>query len=158
VYVTVAAVSGAALAPDDPIVKNLTEALRRFGDPRLPIIVQSYVPVTFGLTVALKIAGDVDAAATRTAVEAALRAAYAFDARALGQAVALAEVYALIQAVPGVVAANVTDLFRTAAGSSPDGPPLALPAALATVTAGGVVTAAELLTLDAEPLAFGEMP
>jgi hypothetical protein len=43
--------------------------------------------------------------------EAALRAMFAFDALHLGRTVHLSDVYAAVQAVPGVVAVDV-DVFR----------------------------------------------
>jgi hypothetical protein len=157
VYVTVAAAGGAALAVGDPLLLNLAGALRRFGDPTLPVVVQSYQPVTFVLSLSLRIDAGNDAGGTRAAVEAALRAAFAFDARDLGQAVTLAEVYIIIQAIPGVTAATVDDFHRSGEDADPNGPPIALAAALPTLV-NGAITAGELLTLDPAPVTFGEMP
>jgi len=55
-------------------------------------------------------------------VREALSTAFGFDARDFGQSVALSEVIAVIQNVPGVVAVDVTQLYRTDAspGANPE--------------------------------------
>ena len=84
------------------------------------------------------------------AVEAALRAHFAFDARALGQPVQQSDVIAVAQAVPGVVAVDLDASLwrhrsrlrrpasRSRCGCSPR----------ACASSGGVAQPAELLTLD----------
>jgi hypothetical protein len=86
-----------------------------------------------------------------------LRDRFSFAARAFGQAVALAEVVATVQGVPGVVAVDVDRLIRTdgVGGSGLDQP---LPAAVPQPNSLAGADAAELLTLSAAPIHPGDMP
>ena len=54
---------------------------------------------------------DFESAKVLLAVEAALRAHFSFDARELGQPVQQSDVIATAQAVPGVVAVDLTRLY-----------------------------------------------
>jgi hypothetical protein len=86
-------------------------------------------------------------------LEVALREQFGFEARSFGQGVVLSEVVAAMQAVPGVVMADVDELYRI----SPDGgkePPQAFLTARAPRPGeeDGGVPPAELLTLDADRL------
>ena len=85
----------------------------------------------------------------RAAVEQALRTQFSFAARAFGQPVRLSEVVAVMQAVPGVVAVDVDKLYRTDETAALDP---RLVAELPGVGTDGEVLAAELLTLDPQPL------
>ncbi|MCB0158134.1 MAG: hypothetical protein KDD83_08370, partial [Caldilineaceae bacterium] len=76
---------------------------------------------------------------------------YAFAGRQFGRPVALSEVMAVMQAVPGVVAVDVNELRRTDTAAF-DGLLAPLPAALPQVGAAATVAPAELLTLDAAQL------
>jgi hypothetical protein len=82
-------------------------------------------------------------------VEAALRSAFSFEARQFGQPVMLSEVYGTIQAVPGVIAADINKLFRV--GKLPKLNHRLL-ADLPVDDGAGNLEAAELLTLHPAPL------
>ncbi|MDH5339872.1 MAG: putative baseplate assembly protein, partial [Rubrivivax sp.] len=88
-------------------------------------------------------------------VEAALRAAFAFDARELAQPVQQSEVIATAQAVPGVLAVDLDLLYGGTAPVAQTLPSLQgrLLASRARVDASGQPREAELLTLDPGPLA-----
>ena len=91
-------------------------------------------------------------------VEAALRAHYSFDARALGQPVLQSDVIAVVHAVPGVVAVDLDFLYGDAAlhrqlASRSD----AAARRRACASAAACRTPAELLTLDPGPLTLKEM-
>ena len=154
VHVTVAGPAGAAIPEGGATGTGLVAALRRFGDPLLPLTVRSYARATFRIDAVVEIAPDADPEKTLAAVEAALRAAYSFEARDFGQPVALDEVYAVIQGVAGVVAADVRRFWRTNEPPPPRPAPR-LFAALPTVKPDGSVPHAELLTLDPGPLELG---
>jgi predicted phage baseplate assembly protein len=148
VLVTVAGVDGAALAADDPVRDRLLVAMARAGDPHVPVQVRSYRPVAFRLATSVERDDAYDADLVRAAVEAALQTAFSFAARAFGQPVTLSEVVAVVQSVPGVVAADIDLLYRgpTPAWSSflpADSPRPGDDAAAA--------LAAELLLLDLRP-------
>lgn len=157
IYLTVAGPGGANIPQGSDTMKNLIGALRRYGDRLLPLSVQGYGVTTFGLKAKLKVDGDADAEKVFAAVADALRGAYSFDARGFGQSVTIDEVYATIQNVPGVTAADIDQLYRTDTGPAPSEPQPRLLAALPDIK-NGSVTAAELLTLNDAPLDFGVMP
>jgi hypothetical protein len=94
-------------------------------------------------------------------VEAALRAAFAFEARALSQPVQQSEVIAAVHRVPGVVAADLDLLYGGTAPPAQTAVSLQgrLLASRARVGPAGTALPAELLTLAAGPLAsIGLMP
>jgi hypothetical protein len=158
VFVTVAGPDGAAI-PDGPgTLANLVGAMKASGDQYIPLSVQSYRPAYFKLGVVIKCDSDYDLSTVQAAVQQTLRTAFSFDSRAFGQAVTLSEILALVQGVQGVIAVDVTRLYRT---DDPAGPGLndILTAAVPLAgQLGGTVSAAELLTLSADPLdQLGEM-
>ena len=117
----------------------------------------SYAPVQFRIKAKLKIdaafiVDDVLAAAREQAL-----AHYAFEQRDFAQQVALDEVMATLQAVPGVVAVDVDELYRLDPGATPDliARLFAKPPQL---QADGSVSAAELLTIDPAALVLEAMP
>jgi predicted phage baseplate assembly protein len=115
VHLTVAAAGGAAAggaAVDDTTVDNLRDAIAEFGGEADRLRVDSVQPTPFEVGVAVL----ADPARVRStvddAVTAALRATFAVDRRSFAQPVTAAEVIAAVQAVPGVVAATLTELHR----------------------------------------------
>jgi hypothetical protein len=157
IYLTIAGPGGAAIPQGSDTMKNLIGALRRYGDSLLPLSVQGYGVTTFKLKAKLKVDGDADPEKVYVAVADALRTAYSFDAREFGQSVTIDELYATIQNVPSVTAADIDQLYRTDTGPAPSEPQPRLLAALPDIKSGSV-TAAELLTLSDAPLDFGVMP
>jgi predicted phage baseplate assembly protein len=146
--VTVAAPGGAAVDPTSNQFHNLIGAMRGASDGTFPIVPCSYVPRSFALGATLTTDPSRDADAVVAAAKDALRAAFGFDARDFMQPVFLSEIFAVLQAVPGVVAA-IIDVFRfsDASASDPAVSPYPLPAN-PPVLAGGVLVGAELLTLE----------
>ena len=157
IYVTVAGSGGGAIPAGSATQKNLVAALRAYGDPLLPLSVETFGDARFTLRATVKIDPAYDSARTLAAVDAALRAAYAFDARDFGEPVTIDEVYAVIQDVAGVIAADIQHLYRIDLGAIDPQPQSRLIAALPAVQSDGTVNAAELLTLDAGPLSLGVM-
>jgi predicted phage baseplate assembly protein len=113
IFVTVAGAGGAVLGETSPEFKHLVAALKQFGDPHVSFVVKPYQPEFFQLEARLGVDPAFLADQVVAAVEAALRAAFSFDARDFAQAVNKSEVIALIQAVPGVVFVDLDFLFRT---------------------------------------------
>jgi len=127
---------------------DLAASLRTHGDPRVEVVVLAGTTETFRL--ALKVAVDpaYETDAVLAAVEAALRDAYSFDARAFVQPVYRSEVIATVHSVPGVVATDVDRLYEgTAAGLAER-----LLAHQPSVGPGGTPVAAGVLVLDDAPL------
>ena len=157
VYLSVAGAGGSAIPAGSDTQANLIQSLRNHGDPLIPIAVQSYAKATFTLKVAILCASDADPKIVTAAVDAALRAAYAFDARDFGQAVTIDEVYAVIQAVDGVLAADIQQLYRVDSGPLAPQPAPQLAPAMPALQSDGTVSAAGILTLDPKAIDIGEM-
>jgi hypothetical protein len=154
VHLTVAGVAGAPVDPTSQLFLSLTGAIDAARDPVQQMRVASYRPVLFHL--AAEVIIDVPryvAADVLAAVKAALAAAFAFDRRAFAQPVTSAEIIAAIQAVPGVIATDLNQLYRDddPNGPSQPAPAAILPAAYAT-RQGGTIVPAELLLLN--PVGF----
>jgi baseplate J-like protein len=112
VFVTVAAAGGSALPPGNPTLANLITSLHDYGNPLIPIHAVSFLETLFSFSADIKYDPSRDAAVVRQNVRDSLSQRYSFDARAFGQGVSADEIAALIQAVPGVIAVNVTKLTR----------------------------------------------
>jgi predicted phage baseplate assembly protein len=151
VFVTVAGAKGADLPESSPTFINLLAAMRAAGDPKVPLRVKSYRNAFFRLAGTVAIEPDQTKDVVLAMVEAALRAAFSFEARDFGQPVALSEVLAAMQSVPGVLAVQVTQFFRT---DDPDAGGLdrVLTASMPVSGSAGSPLSAELLTLDPRPL------
>jgi hypothetical protein len=130
VFLTVAGAGGAALPPGNPTLAKLTAALHAYGNPLIPITAVSYVETLFDFSAALAYDPAYDAHTVEAAVRRKLSRAFSFRARTFGQNVGVDEITAVIQGVPGVVAANVTGLTR---GNSSTAGDLASNAGYATV-------------------------
>jgi predicted phage baseplate assembly protein len=148
VLLTVAGPRGEAVAPGDEVAARLGAAIAASGDDRVPTVIGSYRPVSFRLGAVLELDPDALAAVVVGAVEAALRDAFSFRARAFGEPVALSEVLAVIQSMAGVVAADVHELYTGTAASRS-----ALLIAESPTPGADARTAlpAQLLTLDLRP-------
>ena len=111
VFITVAAAGGSALPPGNPTLTNLVTTLHNYGNPLIPIHVQSFLETLFRFNADVRYDPDYDAPAVRQGVLDHLRQSYSFAARNFGQGVSADEIAAFIQAVPGVIACNVTSLL-----------------------------------------------
>jgi hypothetical protein len=120
VFLTVAAVGGAALPPGNPTLANLVQSLQNYGRPLIPITAQSFIETLFGLTADIAYDPLYDQAAVQAAVLQALYGKYSFAARSFGQGVSADEVAALIQSVTGVVATNVREVRAGASSAAGD--------------------------------------
>ena len=120
VFITVAGAGGAALQPGNPTLGNLVASLQAYGNPLIPINAVSFLETLFSISADLRI----DPASDKTAVQAAVRQAlaqnYSFANRNFGQGVSADEVAAFIQAVPGVIAVNVTSIQVGATSTAGD--------------------------------------
>jgi hypothetical protein len=149
VFITVAGPNGAQIRPDSDTYINLLASLQQAGDPFVSLRVKSYRPAHFRFAGKVKVNPDFQSDAVLAAIEQALREQFSFNVRAFGQPVFLSEVIAAVQAVPGLVAVYVNKLYRTGAAEALE---TRLLAALPETLSSGDVAAAELLTLDPEPL------
>lgn len=154
IVVTVAGEGGDALDPYHPTLVRLLGALKNHGDPHVRVEVRTYRAAYFHLRLKLKRDPDYLRELVWAAVETALRNAFGFAARDLGQTAALSELIAVAAAVPGVIAVDVDRFHRGGAPSVQ----ARLFAAPASVGANGEAVAAELLMLSPEALVMEDMP
>ena len=110
IFLTVAGANGAALPPGSPTLANLVASLRNYGNPMIPITAVTFLETLFGLSADLAYDPAYNQPAVQAAVLQALTETYSFANRNFGQRVSADEVAAVIQAVRGVVAVNVTGL------------------------------------------------
>lgn len=110
VFLTVAGAGGAALPPGSPTLDNLVTSLQDYGNPLIPINAVSFLETLFSISADLHYDPAYDRSAVEAQVRQALTTNYSFANRNFGQGVSADEVAAFIQAVPGVVAVNVTSL------------------------------------------------
>lgn len=147
VFISVAGPLGAAVSTT--LAQDLISAIRDAGDPFVPVRVVSYAAALFRVAAQIKIEPDYESDKVLAAACEALRNAFSFAARKFGQPVGLSEVMALLQAVAGVVAVNISALHRSGA------PPIVSVRLEANLPNGGdpkSLGAAELLTLDPAPI------
>ena len=158
IAITVAGQDGAALTVDNPVWNNLLSALKASGDPHVNVALLSFQASTFRLGLKVKRDPAYELEALLAVVETALRTHYAFDARALAQPVLQCDVIAVVHSVPGVVAVDLDFLYG---GTSPAAQTvkslqerlLASRMRVVGSACAAVALPAELLTLDAAPLA-----
>jgi hypothetical protein len=148
VFLTVAGANGADVKQGGDLFKNLLKAVREAGDPVVPLQIKSFQPRLFRLAATVIAAPALLPEDVIAAVEQELRDEFSFDRRTFGQPVHLSEVIAVMARVSGVVAVDVTEFYRS------DQPVGRLPHIAAAVPLPGddEVLAAELLTLDPQPL------
>jgi len=148
VLVTVAGPSGAQIPSGTEQYDALLQALNAASDGSYPIALASYRPITFSVGAAIVLDPAYQQGVVFASVQAALAAAFSFDARDFGQPVFASEVYAVIQSVPGVIAENLTAFCYTQTVPPVIDDPL--PAQGASIGAGTAL-GAQLLTLDVIP-------
>lgn len=148
VFLTIAGANGIVFQQDDITVTNLIKALRNAGNPYVPLNVVSYQPVLFEIGAKVSIdTNDYDQTLVLAQVWQALATNFSFVQRQIGQGVAQSEILALIQNVPGVIAAELTALNRQ--NQAPSSTlPVVLRAASPTAGEEGIPNGAEMLLLD----------
>jgi hypothetical protein len=159
IHLTVAGAGGAAIEAGGELRKNLIGALRRFGDPFVPLTVESYQPRLFVFAAAVKVDPAFLPEKVLAAVEATLRERFSFAARSFGQNVNLSEVIALVHEVAGVVAVDVNEFYGADTPPAPGEPPVK-PRLEAKRPRPGVDTTfpAQILMLDPRPPVLEVMP
>ncbi|MGO9991354.1 MAG: putative baseplate assembly protein [Steroidobacteraceae bacterium] len=141
---TVAGAGGAAIDTGTDQFNDLIKAMRAASDGSFRIVLCNYVPRTFIVGATLIVDSTLDADAVVASAKDALRSAFGFDARDFMQPVYRSEVFAVLQAVPGVIALTV-DSFQYS-----DQPGLQTEQLVAEppTLLGGALVGAQLLTLD----------
>lgn len=158
VILTVAGDRGAVIDPAGRDMANLRAAIASVSDRTVRVIVEPFRPAFFRLEANLRILPDRIAADVLAAAEAALRARFGFDARALGQPVARSEVIAALQAVDGIDWVDLDALWRGETITAAAVLPAASPRSGTRFGSGALPVGAELLTLDPGPITLRPVP
>ncbi len=120
IFLTVAGAGGATLLPTDQVVVNLYQAIANCGLPYVPVLIVSYVPALFEISMQVLVNTPLyEASVVVPQVWQNLVAAFAFGQLAPAQGVAASQVIALAQQVPGVVAVNLKGLNRKGDSATP---------------------------------------
>jgi hypothetical protein len=152
VAITLAAPEGEVISSASPVWQNLLAALKASGDPHVLVTLLPLQASTFRLGIRVKVDPDYETGKVLADVEAALRAHFSFEARELSAPVYQSDVIATAQAVPGVVAVDLTRLYGGTQPALQTVPSLQvrLLASRMRVQTGAALPA-ELLTLDPGP-------
>lgn len=142
IVVTVAFEGGERLA-------DLEDALRKHGDPRVQVLVIEGTTETFRLALRVIVDAAYEQDAVLSAVEAALRTAYSFDARGLGEPVYRSEILETAHTVAGVLGVDVDALYT---GTTSDNSADRLIAQRPDVDSAGDAIPAGVLVLDDDAL------
>lgn len=102
VHVTIAGADDIPIDPTSDLYQNLLIALRRFGDPDLPVQVELRELIFLVLSANVRLATDYQWETVVTKIRAALLDNFGFQKRALGQPVLLSEIISVIQKIEGV--------------------------------------------------------
>ena len=182
VFLTVAGVGGAALPQSSPTLQNLLASLQDYGNPLVPLSVQSFIETLFGFTANVKYDPRYQQSAVAAQIQATLAATFGFAQRDFGQGVTVDEISTVIQNIPGVIAVTVPpdslqvtssslagDLAGLAAGFSvaswknwvqqpiyvprPAAPPNGIAAYVPVANAQFLPLPAEILVIDPDPSA-----
>ncbi|MFN3335150.1 MAG: putative baseplate assembly protein, partial [Caldilinea sp.] len=163
IHLTIADASGDPVTSSDALFLHLRDAIDAARDPAAVVELASFTPLTFRLKATVQYDSRYLEADVRAALEAALRAAFAFATRMFGQPVTAAEIMEVMHSVAGVIAVDLDELaYGVAPPSAPTqktpGPVKAIQAHNVTADAllpahtahlvGKTIQPAELLLLD----------
>ena len=155
VFLSIAGIDGALVAPSSKTFTNLQEALLRYGDPLVPLRMVNYDDARFRCGLSAKVLAEYELDQVLQNIEMRLRAHFSFAERRFGETVSVDQVAAVAQSVAGVEAVHVTRLHRT--GESAAVVPR-LFARLPVASLTGLPQAAELLTLADTALELEVLP
>jgi hypothetical protein len=159
IEITVAAANGSSILSTDPLYLTLVNAINLAHDPVQSFQVAGFQPLTFNLKASILIDEPTyQSSVVMANVLAALTTAFSFASRTFAQAVTAAEILTLIQAVPGVIAVDLMQLYITGDSTGPtqtEPPPFltSLPA----LFENGAILPAQLLLLNPLGVTLTEM-
>ena len=107
VHVTIAGADDIPIDPSSDLYRNLVKALRDYGDPDLPVQVDTREMLLLVISATVYLQPDYVWDQVVTNVRTKLLDTFSFDRRELGQDAVLSEAIAVMQAVPGVAYVDV---------------------------------------------------
>ncbi|HEY3757404.1 MAG TPA: hypothetical protein VGL42_14730 [Opitutaceae bacterium] len=120
VFITLAGTNGAAVPAGSATNGDLGTALKSYGNPLIPINVQTYIETLFTITANVQYDPGYQQPVVEAQIRSTLASTFNFASRAFGQGVSYDEVSTVIQNVPGVIAVNVVSLGRGDSSSGGD--------------------------------------
>jgi predicted phage baseplate assembly protein len=108
IHLTVAGQQGGTFSPE--ALRRIRATLHVERDPNHKLLIDNCAGVPILISVGLQVNERFDTAAVIARARQALLDALAFDALDLAQSIHLSDIYAVLQDVPGVVAADIDDL------------------------------------------------
>jgi hypothetical protein len=148
VIVTVAGTGGASIDPGSDTFEKLVVSIGSYADPHQRFEVKPYDGHKFVLAASIYLEPGRDGSTVIAAATDAVREAFSFDRRSLGQPVFASDVIAVLQSSPGVLAVDLTT-FRAASANPAAKPAVALPSLRARYDSASKATeAAQLLTIS----------
>ncbi|HEX8617242.1 MAG TPA: baseplate J/gp47 family protein [Thermoanaerobaculia bacterium] len=145
VRLTVAAEGGAVLSEN--ALATIAADLDAKRDVNRALRLRSHENVPFAVAATLQVDDAHLLETVEKAAEDAVAAHFAFDARELGQPVHLSDVYAVLQRVPGVVAARITKLKKKSGGAEVGDHILLVGHQIATLAAADLTVTTQFATL-----------
>ncbi len=157
ITVTVAGDDGTTVPKNGKLAQALKQAYRDYGDPLVQFDLLSYTPVAFRIALKVAVEAGYDSEDVLSAVETALRAAYAFENRDFAQPVALSDVAATAHTVAGVSAVDIDRLYRESGPQSSVTDHNLLESRTARTVVPAGLQPAEILTLSPAPFDWLEV-
>lgn len=153
VHVTVAGADGGEVAEGSDLRDNLIESIDGARHADLPVVLDSFEPLSFNLAAKILVEEDYSAEEVLAAVEARLLDLFSFARRSFAQVVTAGEVTAAMQSVEGVTAVDLDALYRTDSARTLNARLAAFPARWS----AGAILPAQLLTVNAEGIFLTEL-
>lgn len=155
IHLTIAGYNGAEVLVGSTVYNNLYNALQKSGIPGVSLDMFTYQRTSFLVEAKLRTHPDYIRENVWRNAENRLHNAFFFENRQFGQGVARSEVLAILQDTPGVVAVDLDYFYKKGSGSKTLEETIR-----ASIPLAGDETPepAELLTIDAQPIVFVEMP
>ncbi len=153
VHVTVAGADGGEVAEGSDLRDNLIESIDGARHADLPVVLDSFEPLSFDLAAKIVVEEDYIAEEVLAAVEERLLDLFSFARRAFAQVVTAGEVTAAMQSVEGVTAVDLDALYFTGSARTLNARLAAFPARWS----AGAILPAQLLTVNAEGIFLTEL-
>jgi len=107
IHLTIAGIDDIVIDPDSDLYQNLLLALRKLGDPCLPVQVDLRELLVLTMSAKVRLEADYQWDPVVEQIRAAVLATFSFQHRSFGQPALLSEAIALIQNIPGVAYVDV---------------------------------------------------
>jgi hypothetical protein len=120
IYIVIATADGEPVAVSAPLRNTLATAIAASRDPGGPnVMIETFERFFFEVHATLRLDPRRESGPVVQAVREALLRAFSFETRDFGQPVTAAEVITVMQRVPGVVAVDLDQLYRTLVDPAP---------------------------------------